>query len=120
MKIKTLGFWKSVTTWSGFFIALSGSFYALSMGKLDVISACLTFGGLAINGIGNLIGMAQAKRQKEEREAAVELAAEAQARIEELEYKTSDAQELLNDPDFKRLLRREQMQYAEEHQDDGR
>jgi hypothetical protein len=87
MKIKTLGFWKSSTTWGGFVIAFCGASYALALGKLDLISACITFGGLIITAVGNLISMAQAKRQKEETEKDKNRLIEAEARIKELEPK---------------------------------
>jgi len=87
MKIKTLGFWKSTTTWGGFLIAVCGASYALALGKLDLISSCITFGGLAINAIGNIIGVAQAKRQKKETEKAENRLADAEARIRDLEPK---------------------------------
>ncbi len=83
MKIKTLGFWKSVTTWGGFLIAVAGASYGLSLGKLDIVSGCLTFGGLAISAIGNLIGIAQSKRQQAEKEALQKRLAGMDRRIKE-------------------------------------
>ena len=70
MKINTLGRWKHFTTWGGFAITACGAFYALSHGKLDSVSGSLTFGGISINGVGNLIGMAQSKREKDARKQA--------------------------------------------------
>ena len=87
MKIKTLGFWKDIATWGGFLIAVCGAFYALCLGKLDLVSGSITFGGLGINAIGNFIGVAQANRQKANAERAENRIAEAEAKIRELEPK---------------------------------
>jgi hypothetical protein len=76
-------------------------------------AVALRSGGLAINGVGNLIGMAQSKREKEAKETA-------EKRIEELEGMAYEADEMLRDPHFKRLVERERMDYMIEHQDDGR
>jgi hypothetical protein len=120
MKINTLGFWKNVTTWGGSIIAVSGLCYGASLGKFDLLSGSLTGSGIVFNALGTLIGMAQSKRQKENREYAEELAAEAQQRIEELEGLAYEHGEIFRDPAIKEMLQREMGRYADEHQDDGR
>lgn len=113
MKIKSLGFWKSVTTWGGSVIAVCGFCYGYSLGKFDAVSGVITGIGISINALGNLIGMAQSKRQKIENEYA-------EARIEELEGLAYEHKEIFRDPAIKEMLQREVGRYADEHQDDGR
>ena len=68
-------------------IAVCGFCYGLSIGKLDLVSSLIAGGGIAINAVGNLIGMAQAKRQKAETAKAENRLATAESKIRELEPK---------------------------------
>lgn len=101
-----------MTTWGGLVITLFGAAYRLNNGG-DTTSFTVTAVGVAITSIGHWIGIAQAKREKEAKEAA-------EQRIEELEGIAYEADEMLRDPHFKRLVERERMDYMIEHQDDGR
>ena len=85
MKINTLGRWKSLTTWGGSAIAFSGFCYGLSLGKLDAVSGSLAGCGIVINALGNLIGMAQSKREKEAKKTAEARLVAAETRIAELQ-----------------------------------
>jgi len=84
MKINTLSRLKSVTTWGGSFITACGFTYALFLGKLDGISGSIAGSGILVNIIGNLIGIAQSKREKEAKKTAEARLVTAETRITEL------------------------------------
>ena len=92
---------KVVTTWGGVIVTAIGvgmSIAANGSIKGNVIAAF----GILITVIGNLVTHAFDKH--------------AQADQEELEARLSDAEEYMNDPAIKDLM----MNYACDHQDDGR
>ena len=103
---------KRITTWGGALVTLAGITLGVVTGGSRAGASVALF-GLLLTCCGHWVGVALAHHQ------AAEKAAD-QERIAELAARVDYAEELLDNPDFKRAIRKEADRYAIEHQDDGR
>lgn len=103
---------KSVTTWGGVMVTLSGIVFNLIRGG-SWQGNSIALGGLLITCSGHWITKALSDHQKAEK-------AEDVKRIAELEDRIESAEGVTGDSTLKRLIRKEASRYADEHQDDGR
>ena len=116
---------KSVTTWAGVLITLSGIALNLASGG-NWQGNGLSLLGVAITCCGHWIGKALGKHQATEKAADEKRMAELEDRFEQSHAETESMSEFLNktgvfdNPDsLRRIIREQDSRYAEEHQDDG-
>ena len=106
----TLNFIKIITNWLGVCVTFLG--IGLNFAYTgNWWPGALSLLGLFITCIGHWANSRIAKIQKAEKDADRDLIDDLHARIEYSE-------EQFNDPDLKRIIKREALRYADEHQDD--
>jgi len=126
MTKERLKFIKSVTTWSGVLVTLSGIVLNLASGG-SWQGNSLSLVGLLITCCGHWVANALAKHQAADRDADETRFEELEYRLKESESERESMSEFLNkagvfdNPNtLKRIIRDERLRYEEEHQDDGK